>query len=231
MPYKLRKAPKKELYWVITIETGKKHSKLPIPLDKAKAQMRILETTLQGGMPMLSAYEMKKRKEEEEKKRAEKQRAATAKVMKLIANRNKKPETSLQGIRSVADVERLMKQSGRGKINGGMIRNPLLVLSAPNKARSKIQYEIEQSDGAIGFANGKYSMEEILNRAIATLNIWKEDEAIKYVKSLIDEYKSHPDFSVKTPQARQSLTKVMGFKIGSGRKCPKCGKNKFFNLN
>lgn len=49
MPYKLRKAPKRELYWVITTETGKKHSKLPIPLDKAKAQMRILETTLKGG--------------------------------------------------------------------------------------------------------------------------------------------------------------------------------------
>ena len=49
MPYKLRKAPKKELYWVITIETGKKHSKLPISLDKAKAQIRILETAL--GIP------------------------------------------------------------------------------------------------------------------------------------------------------------------------------------
>lgn len=50
MPYKLRKAPNKELYWVITIETGKKHSKLPISLDKAKAQMRILESALHGGV-------------------------------------------------------------------------------------------------------------------------------------------------------------------------------------
>lgn len=48
MPYKLRKAPKKDLYWVITIETGKKHSKLPIPMDKAKAQMRVLESALKG---------------------------------------------------------------------------------------------------------------------------------------------------------------------------------------
>jgi hypothetical protein len=48
MPYKLRKAPNKQLYWVITTETGKKHSKLPIPLDKAKAQMRILEAALTG---------------------------------------------------------------------------------------------------------------------------------------------------------------------------------------
>ena len=48
MPYKLRKAPNKALYWVITIETGKKHSKLPISLEKAKAQLRILESALTG---------------------------------------------------------------------------------------------------------------------------------------------------------------------------------------
>jgi hypothetical protein len=48
MPYKLRKAPKKNLYWVVTTETGKKHSKNPIPLDKAKAQKRILESALVG---------------------------------------------------------------------------------------------------------------------------------------------------------------------------------------
>jgi len=50
MPYKLRKAPKKELYWVSEIETNKKFSKLPIPLDKAKAQMRVLESALKGGI-------------------------------------------------------------------------------------------------------------------------------------------------------------------------------------
>jgi hypothetical protein len=50
MPYKLRKAPKRDLYWVITIETGKKHSKDPIPKEKAKAQMRILKSALKGGM-------------------------------------------------------------------------------------------------------------------------------------------------------------------------------------
>jgi len=48
MPYKLRKAPNRNLYWVVTTETGRKHSKDPIPLDKAKAQMRILESALVG---------------------------------------------------------------------------------------------------------------------------------------------------------------------------------------
>lgn len=49
MPYKLRKAPNRDLYWVVTIETGKKHSRDPIPIEKAKAQMRILSQALIGG--------------------------------------------------------------------------------------------------------------------------------------------------------------------------------------
>ena len=48
MPYKLRKARNKTLYWVVTIETEKKHSKDPIPKEKAKAQLRILESALKG---------------------------------------------------------------------------------------------------------------------------------------------------------------------------------------
>jgi hypothetical protein len=42
MPWKLRKAPKKDLYWVINKETGKKHSKEPLPKERAEAQMRAL---------------------------------------------------------------------------------------------------------------------------------------------------------------------------------------------
>jgi len=49
MPYKLKKARNKPLYWVITIETGKKHSKDPIPMEKAKAQLRILKSALKKG--------------------------------------------------------------------------------------------------------------------------------------------------------------------------------------
>ena len=51
MPYKLRKARGKDLYWVITKDTGKKHSKDPMPLERAKAQMRALYVHLpqEGG--------------------------------------------------------------------------------------------------------------------------------------------------------------------------------------
>jgi hypothetical protein len=42
MPWKLRKAPKRDLYWVVNKETGRKYSKEPIPRDRAEAQMRLL---------------------------------------------------------------------------------------------------------------------------------------------------------------------------------------------
>jgi hypothetical protein len=49
MPYKLRKAPKKDLYWVVTKETGKHHSKEPLPLARAKKQLAVLKMHLRGG--------------------------------------------------------------------------------------------------------------------------------------------------------------------------------------
>ncbi|NDD53234.1 hypothetical protein EBZ39_05070 [bacterium] len=51
MPYKLRKAPKRDLYWVVG-EDGKHHSKEPIPKERAQAQMRALYRAerLKGGM-------------------------------------------------------------------------------------------------------------------------------------------------------------------------------------
>jgi hypothetical protein len=41
MPYKLRKAPGRELYWVVDIN-GKKYSKDPITKKKAEAQLKAL---------------------------------------------------------------------------------------------------------------------------------------------------------------------------------------------
>ena len=52
MPYKLRKAPNRDLYWVVNKETGKKHSKDPLPKETAKAQMRALyaSESMSGGV-------------------------------------------------------------------------------------------------------------------------------------------------------------------------------------
>jgi hypothetical protein len=41
MPYKLRKAPRRELYWVIA-QDGRHMSRDPLPKTKAMAQMRAL---------------------------------------------------------------------------------------------------------------------------------------------------------------------------------------------
>ena len=51
MPYKLRKAPKRELYWVVNIDTGKKHSIEPIPRDRAQRQMNLLRGIEHGFKP------------------------------------------------------------------------------------------------------------------------------------------------------------------------------------
>ena len=40
--WKLRKAPNRELYWVVNKETGKKYSKDPLPKETAMAQMKAL---------------------------------------------------------------------------------------------------------------------------------------------------------------------------------------------
>ena len=50
MPYKLRKAPRKELYWVVNTETSRRYSKEPMPKEKAQSQMRALYANeKQGG--------------------------------------------------------------------------------------------------------------------------------------------------------------------------------------
>ena len=51
MPYKLRKAPKKELYWVVNTENGNKHSILPIAKDVAQRQMNLLRGVEHGWTP------------------------------------------------------------------------------------------------------------------------------------------------------------------------------------
>lgn len=42
MPYKLRKAPKRDLYWVVNKNTKQKYSKEPLSKERAQAQMRAL---------------------------------------------------------------------------------------------------------------------------------------------------------------------------------------------
>jgi hypothetical protein len=48
MPYKLRKAPGKDLYWVVNKENGRKYSKSPLPLKRAEAQRRAIYASENG---------------------------------------------------------------------------------------------------------------------------------------------------------------------------------------
>ena len=59
MPYKLRKAPGRDLYWVVNAETGKKYSKDPIPKDKAKSQLKLLRQLKGGAEPVLPDFSEK----------------------------------------------------------------------------------------------------------------------------------------------------------------------------
>jgi hypothetical protein len=43
MPFKIRKAPKKDLYWVVNTANGRKFSNDPIPFENAQGQLRVLE--------------------------------------------------------------------------------------------------------------------------------------------------------------------------------------------
>lgn len=50
MPWHLRKAPNREMYWVVNKQTGKKYSQDPIPKARAQAQLRALYAR-EGGYP------------------------------------------------------------------------------------------------------------------------------------------------------------------------------------
>jgi hypothetical protein len=52
MPYKLRKAPGRNLYWVVSKETGRKHSLEPLPKSHAEAQMKALYARESGYAPL-----------------------------------------------------------------------------------------------------------------------------------------------------------------------------------
>lgn len=60
-PFRIRKAPKRDLYWVVG-EDGKHHSKDPIPKERALAQMRALYRAerLKGGIIDRATFEWRK---------------------------------------------------------------------------------------------------------------------------------------------------------------------------
>jgi hypothetical protein len=57
MPFRLKKCRGKDLYWVITTDTGKKHSIEPLPKERAEAQMKALYiNTMNEIKPKVDGY-------------------------------------------------------------------------------------------------------------------------------------------------------------------------------
>jgi hypothetical protein len=48
MPYHLRKAPRKNLFWVVNADSGKKYSSDPLPRERAEAQRRAIYASENG---------------------------------------------------------------------------------------------------------------------------------------------------------------------------------------
>jgi hypothetical protein len=46
MPYKIRKAPNRDLYWVVKVSDGTHMSKEPIPLKRAEKQLIALHIAM-----------------------------------------------------------------------------------------------------------------------------------------------------------------------------------------
>jgi hypothetical protein len=121
MPYKLRKAPKKELYWVSEIETNKKFSKLPIPLDKAKAQMRVLESALKGGIRIpRGMHNPSDEGEYDLEDEIERSINPRARELQPKAVRHPRPDDEPEGPEGPppAKMSRTSGRSGRGKRGG-----------------------------------------------------------------------------------------------------------------
>jgi len=78
MPYKLRKAPRRELYWVVTKATGMKHSLEPLTYDHAVAQMKALYAREKGYPPKKGGMPPRKNLNAEANAQHEQRRAQQA---------------------------------------------------------------------------------------------------------------------------------------------------------
>lgn len=120
MPYKLRKAPKRDAYWVVNKETGKKHSKDPLPKDRAEAQMRALyaaEDETKGGMYSPIAKTLLSRSGERDKGKREVKHltAVREKTKKELA----KAEREMEDVSDIPAIQQLAEKKDmlRGRID------------------------------------------------------------------------------------------------------------------
>ena len=81
MPYHLRKAPRKNLFWVVNAESGKKYSSNPLPRERAEAQRRAIYASENG-------YVLRNRSRSRSK-RSSPRRSKTSKRSKSVPRRRR----------------------------------------------------------------------------------------------------------------------------------------------
>lgn len=188
MPYKLRKAPNRDLYWVVTIETGKKHSKDPIPIEKAKGQMRILESVIEGGSIRAIKAVRRQRYEAEEIARQNRHWAQDLEEDRIQARENIHTQplptvrTAIRKRRS--KLETIPEIEGNGKytdkLNSGI--DSTLAHFYPdvavkyygyfNSIRNKAKKELQAVGPTFGNEERRKKKERIVNNAINDATIF-----------------------------------------------------------
>ena len=152
MPFGLRKKPKKDLYWVINKDTGKKFSKEAMPKEKAEAQMRALYANVpdakEGGMmpfnlnapafvPQTPAQRRKAEKDLQKRIEGQKLYALIAPLKAqhkaAVADRIRR-EAMIEGVNRglQADVSKLMKGKGKRKPAVGGMYRPIRDYAVPS---------------------------------------------------------------------------------------------------
>jgi hypothetical protein len=81
MPYHLRKAPRKNLFWVVNADSGKKYSFNPLPKERAEAQRRAIYASENG-------YVLRNRSRSRSK-RSSPRRSKTSKRSKSVPRRRR----------------------------------------------------------------------------------------------------------------------------------------------
>lgn len=104
MPYKLRKAPNQNKYWVVG-EDGRKYSRLPIPLERAKAQKRLLTAVEYGWKPtrrpsVKIQNKKKKSTKSTKSKKSKKSKKSTSSTKSKKSKKSKKSTSSTESKKS-----------------------------------------------------------------------------------------------------------------------------------
>jgi len=138
MPYKLRKARNRDLYWVVGID-GTKHSKEPIPKKRAEAQMKALyvamRTEKKGGVSIPNAEFVKEHKELLEVLKDPKKRLLHDEYLK----QKKELDNFLRDLRNMKGGKKEVVQKGCDMIEDIINGKMKLVGGSSESARQKYE--------------------------------------------------------------------------------------------